>query len=149
MGIQSNFNTIVNTILKKTIFIFVIGICIFLFMNSVNANEINPSIENICTGDDLGVKLITIFGTVLNIIRIAVPILLIIFGTIDLLKAVIASKEDEMKKSQKLLINRFIAAVVVILIVTIVKLVIRLVADVTEDEASNSIINTCFKEIGW
>ena len=40
-----------------------------------------------------------IVGYVLLIFKIVIPILLIIFGILDLGKAVIASKEDEIKKA--------------------------------------------------
>ena len=43
--------------------------------------------------------------------RIIVPILVIVLGMIDLAKAVIASKEDEMKKAQSTFIKRLIIGV--------------------------------------
>ena len=49
-------------------------------------------------------------STAITIIKIAVPILLIIFGMLDLGKAVIASKEDEIKKGQQTFIKRAITA---------------------------------------
>ena len=39
-----------------------------------------------------------LLASVVNLIKIFVPVLLILFGTLDLAKAVIAGKEDEMKK---------------------------------------------------
>lgn len=63
------------------------------------------------------------------IIQIAVPVILVIFGMIDLLKAVIAGKEDEIKKNQNVFIKRLIAAALVFFIFVIVKLVVNVVAD--------------------
>ena len=68
---------------------------------------------------DLG-PVIKILYNVVNLIRFFVPILFILFGSLDLAKAVIAGKEDEMKKSQSALIKRFIYAAAVFLIVTLV-----------------------------
>lgn len=62
------------------------------------------------------------------IIKIAVPILLIIFGMLDLGKAVVASKEDEIKKGQQMFIKRLIAAVIVFFVIQIVQIVIRFVS---------------------
>ena len=62
----------------------------------------------------------SIVGIIVNIIMIGVPILLIIFGMIDLGKAVIASKEDEVKKATKLLGKRFLYAVGVFAVVWVV-----------------------------
>ena len=69
--------------------------------------------------EDLG-DVVSIVHKIVNLIRWAVPILLIIFGTLDLAKAVIASKEDEMKKAQSTLIRRLIYAIAVFLVVTLV-----------------------------
>ena len=64
---------------------------------------------------------------VVTLFQFGIPILLIVFGLIDLGKAVIASKEDEMKKAQTTLIKRAIYAVAVFLIPTVITLVIHLV----------------------
>ncbi len=64
--------------------------------------------------------IVTIIRKVVDIIKILIPIGLILFGLLDLGKAVIAGKEDEMKKFQGALIKRVIYAVVVFLVVQIV-----------------------------
>jgi len=65
---------------------------------------------------------------VIPVIQIGIPILLIIFGMIDLGKAVMAGKEDEIKNAQKLLIKRAISAVAVFFVTTIVVLLFGLFA---------------------
>lgn len=77
--------------------------------------------------DDLG-PVISILKAVVGIFQFGIPILLIIFGMIDLGKAVIAGKEDEMKKAQGTLIKRVIYAVAVFLVVTLVVFVMNIVA---------------------
>lgn len=62
-----------------------------------------------------------------TILKIAVPVLLIIWGMLDLGKAVMAQKEDEIKKGQQTFIKRLVAAALVFFIVTIVGLVIKLI----------------------
>lgn len=62
------------------------------------------------------------------LIQIGIPIILIVLGTIDLGKAVIASKEDEIKNAQKMLVKRAIYAVAIFFVVTIVTLVFSLLA---------------------
>jgi len=81
---------------------------------------------DICTEDYLPVW--NIVGLVVNIIKIGIPIVLILFGMIDLGKAVIAGKEDEQKKATKLLGKRFLYAVGVFASVWIVTLVLDLAA---------------------
>ena len=63
------------------------------------------------------------------VIQIVVPIIVVILGMIDLVKAVIAGKEDEIKKHQMTFIKRLIAAALVFFVFVIVKLVVSLVAD--------------------
>lgn len=67
-----------------------------------------------------------LISLIYTVIEIGVPILLIIFGMLDLGKAVIASKEDEIKKGQKTFISRIIAAIIVFFVFGIVKLVVSL-----------------------
>lgn len=73
--------------------------------------------------------IISIIKTVLSIVQWAIPIILIVIGTFDMMKAVIASKEDEIKAAQKLLIKRVVYAVVIFLIPTIVYFVFNIVSN--------------------
>lgn len=80
-------------------------------------------------------------STLVNIIKIGVPLLLIFFGMLDLGKAVMAQKEDEIKKGQNTFIKRLVAAAIVFFVVTIVTMLIGLVADDSES------ITGCINEI--
>ena len=64
--------------------------------------------------------IISVVMAVVSVFQFVIPVLLILFGLIDLGKAVIAGKEDEMKKAQGTLIKRIIYAVAVFFVVTIV-----------------------------
>lgn len=77
-------------------------------------------------------------STIILIIKIAVPILLIIFGMLDLGKAVVAAKEDEIKKGQQMFIKRLIAAVIVFFVIQVVQIIIRFVS------SSDPNIMNCF-----
>lgn len=70
-----------------------------------------------------------ILGYVLLVFKIVIPLLLILFGIIDLGKAVIASKDDEIKKATGSLVKRAIASVVIFLLPTIVTFVIGIISD--------------------
>lgn len=87
------------------------------------------SLVNICT-DKIYEPVWDVVGTVINIIWIGVPILLIVLGSIDLGKAVISSKEDDVKKAKKALINRFIYAALVFCVVWIVGIVMNLISGI-------------------
>lgn len=67
-----------------------------------------------------------LINEILKYARIIVPILVIGLGMIDLAKAVIASKEDEMKKAQKTFINRLILGVAFFFIPVLVNIIMWL-----------------------
>lgn len=71
-------------------------------------------------------------GWVLLVFKIVIPLLLIIFGMIDLGKAVIASKEDEIKKATGALVRRAIAAVVIFLLPTIISFIMTVIGGFSE-----------------
>ena len=79
-----------------------------------------------------------VVSTVILVIKIAVPVLLIIFGMLDLGKAVVASKEDEIKKGQQTFIKRAITAVIVFFVIQIVQIILRFVS------GNNATIANCF-----
>lgn len=74
----------------------------------------------------------TISRTIIMLIQIVVPVLLIIWGMLDLGKAVMAQKDDEIKKGQQTFVKRLVAAAIVFFIVTIVGLAVKLVAPKNE-----------------
>lgn len=82
-----------------------------------------------------------IVSTIVLLIKIVVPILLIVFGMLDLGKAVVASKEDEIKKGQQLFIKRIISAIIVFFVIQIVQIVIRFVSG---NDASVANCFNCF-----
>ena len=72
-------------------------------------------------------NVIGIAGFVLKVIQFVVPILLILWGTIDLVKSVVAGKEDDIKKNQKILIKRIIMAVLVFMVPILVSTILGLI----------------------
>lgn len=89
---------------------------------------------NLC--QDLG-PVVTLLKNVVTLIQWGIPLLLILFGLIDLGKAVMAGKEDEMKKAQGTLIKRFIYAIATFLLVTLVTFAMGLVGSTDWKECWN------------
>lgn len=71
--------------------------------------------------------------TIVVLIKIVVPVLLIIFGMLDLGKAVVAAKEDEIKKGQQTFIKRAVTAVIVFFVIQVVQLLISFVSNKDSD----------------
>ena len=75
------------------------------------------------------------------IVQIGIPIILIVLGTLDLGKAVIASKEDEIKNAQKMLIKRCSYAIAIFFVVMIVQLVFGLLTSTGDAEIGSTSTN--------
>lgn len=78
---------------------------------------------NDSSANDTFLSIIGVVRTVVKILQILVPIALILWGTIDIGKAVIAGDEKKMKEAQKPFVKRLIAAVIVFLVPFIVSIV--------------------------
>ncbi len=59
-------------------------------------------------------------GYALTIVKVAIPIIIIAYGILDFGKAVVASKDDEIKTSAKRLLWRAVAGVIIFFIPSIV-----------------------------
>lgn len=62
-----------------------------------------------------------VVAIVIDIIKIMTPIIIIVFGMIDLFKAVTKQKEDEMKKAQMLFVKRLISGLLVFFVIAIIQ----------------------------
>ena len=68
-----------------------------------------------------------LIGLVINILKIAIPIIIVLMAMIDLGKAVMAGEDKEIKAAQKMLIKRLIYGVVIFFVVTLVQAAFGLV----------------------
>ena len=75
-----------------------------------------------------------IIQIVYTIIQIAVPIALIIMGSIDFFKAVMAGKDDALSKAGGIFMKRVIAAVIFFLLTSIVSLAMTLFTQGSEGD---------------
>lgn len=90
----------------------------------INVLEGINETADICTGL---VNILYLVGVVMFVLKIAIPIILIAVGSFDLVKAVTAQKDDDVKKAATSLAKKAVAAVAVFLIPTIVGLLFGLV----------------------
>lgn len=81
-----------------------------------------------CGGVNVPGTLVNVVSTIYTIIKIAIPLILILMGMLDLGKAVISQKEDEIKKNQGIFVKRLIAAALVFFVFAIVQLLVGIVA---------------------
>ena len=81
---------------------------------------------------ELPKKVLQLSNTVVNVLQIAVPVILVLFGMIDMVKAVSSQKEDDIKKAQGVLIKRLIMGALVYFVVVIVKLLLSVIGGNTD-----------------
>lgn len=131
--------------MKRKLMIFLMILCpFFISFENVLAysdfNEICKAEGGIITACGLPIGLTSMITDFYNLLKIFVPIVLIIMGMIDLLKAVASQKEDEIKKGWSTLVRRTLYGVMVFFVFTTVQLVISLLP------GDNTRITGCVKQ---
>lgn len=117
--------------MKKKYIYIVILILIAVFMpvfDVVAAGKV--SCGNV-TGIPAKIPELTSFAV--TMLQIAVPVILVVMGSMDLFKGITAQKEDEIKKGQQLFIKRLIVGALIFFVVVIAKLLISVVADTSSE----------------
>ena len=97
-------------------------------------NFLEVSLENFKCDQDIQ----PIFNAALFVVRliqIAVPFALVIWGSLDFFKALIAGDEKEMKMKRKPFIGRLVAAIIILVLPWLVKLIAKQIAG--SEDASN------------
>ena len=120
--------------MKKVLNVCFILLISLIFIDIVGAETYNNySPATVSCGDGLLTGIPNAIPKVLSIaytiIQIAVPVVLVVTGTLDLFKGITANKEDEMKKGQQIFIKRLIAAALIFFVFVIVKVVVSFVAE--------------------
>ena len=76
--------------------------------------------------------------------QILVPVLLVLFGSLDLAKGVMSQKEDEIKKGQQTFVKRLMIGAMVFFIVALVKVLISVVGDTDTNKKNIISCIDCF-----
>ena len=87
-------------------------------------------------------KIPDLTSMIVRILWIIVPVVLVIVGSIDLAKGVVAGKEDEIQKGRKIFIKRLITSMIIFSLIALTKLVVSIVAERNSESISSCI--DCF-----
>ena len=87
-----------------------------------------------------------IFGYIVLVFKIVIPLLLIVFGMVDLGKAVVSSDDKAISKAVSSLIKRFVAAVVLFFVPTIVNAIFNVI-NISAGENVNSKCIDCVTNV--
>ncbi len=110
---------------------------IFMVLADVDAGSVCSAIPP---------EIIKLLQMVVLFIQIGVPIILIVFGMVDLGKAVMQQKEDDIKEAQQMFIKRLIAAALVFFIIVIIGFFLSILEVVLGESQMEGIL-TCVKEV--
>lgn len=98
----------------------------------MNVVPLNYSLDTYSCGngylESIPVTIPLIGKIVYLLVQILVPIILILLGSFDLVKAVVSQKDDDIKKNQQIFIKRLISAALIFFVFAIVKMVISVVS---------------------
>lgn len=122
--------------MKKLLFI-VILLCLF-----INIDVFAATTEVISCGNikDIPAKIPEITRLAMNILKIVAPILIVIFGSIDFLKAITSQKESEISDG----LNKFIKRLIMGMCVFITLAVVQLALSTFTNNTSISGCVSCF-----
>lgn len=99
--------------------------------------------------DVFGTEVISPVDTIIHYvylgIQVVIPILLIIFGMIELGKAIAAQKEDEIKKAQSGFLKKLVLAILVFLVFAIVNFVVSFAK--SDDENAKDTVWNCIDDL--
>ena len=139
--------------LKKAFYLLMLGVMMYAPSAMAMSCKFNGGNLEMQSGDKtilIDSQIPHTVHLIIVILKIAIPVILVILGMLDLLKGVTAQIEDEIKKGQQTFVKRLIAAVIVFFVITIVQLVISF-ADSNKDDnvmdcANCFINNKCGQE---
>ena len=108
---------------------------------NITTDYSNPDNWDLCSNTEAKPTL-KFIGNLLRLAFIAVPIVLIIIGSIDFVKATLAKNDDDIKKAQSAFIKRIIACVLIFFVPVITKIIYGTVLD-AKPEIKDSQCLTC------
>ena len=71
--------------------------------------------------------ILNIIITLLDLVKFFIPILLIIYCTIDIFKIIVSKKEDEIKKLRKDIFNKILYSVLIYLIPVLIPFILNII----------------------
>ena len=120
---------------RKSVKVIMVTLIITLLLFTVDVNAAEAL--NFCERKGI-LQVFRIIGSVKNILKILVPILLIIMTTIDFGKVALSGDDKDMANAKSMAIKRVIAGIIIFFIPTIVDAVLKQVSAYDADDYYNN-----------
>lgn len=92
-----------------------------------------------------------LIGIVVGVIKIAVPIILIVVGMVDLIKAITSQDEKQIKPATTFLVKKVVIGIIIFLVPTIVRLLMTVISRDGKNEGCINCVTSVWgsKCDGW
>lgn len=121
--------------MKKTMYLVLILLTIGLMIAPIEVSAATTYSKMVCGDMEIPAIAQKLVFSIITILKIATPVLIIIFGSVDLIKAVAAQKEDDIKKGWQTFIRRLLVGAIVFVVWFVVEAAIGIVAPHNENES--------------
>ena len=115
---------------RKNFYILLILFAFFIFQNNMFYSLDAAYMK--CGGKTIPSGITDISRAVVALFKVIIPIILIVIGSFDFTKAVLAFNEKDMKVKQKQFFRRIVAATLSFFVVTLVEFVVQIVANTSD-----------------
>ncbi len=121
-----------------------LSLFIILFTPSIAfADELEITPVDICSSNSGTLKVFQVVGYILYIIKILVPVIIIVLGSIEFGKAAISKDEKSIMVAANNLINKFILGILIFMIPTLLDAALSLVRGTKEATQDYETCTTC------
>ena len=129
---------------KFNILLFML-ITLVISCDRVFAESYEINYDNLCANFAEGVgSAVRMIGYIVEIVKIVIPLLIIVYGMVDFGKAVISSDDKAINKATNSLIRRIVAGIAVFFIPTIILAMFNIIG-ITNDIENTSRYSACTK----
>ncbi len=94
-------------------------------------------LTNICGGANV-MTVMKLIGYIVLVVKIVIPLVIIILGSVDLLKVMASGKDDQLKTSVASLVRRVIAGILIFFAPTIVNIAFNIINNLSPQPVTST-----------
>lgn len=117
---------------KLSINFLILSIITFLIYKNSGIGLEDPTLYTKCGAVSIPTGILTISSAAVTTMQIIVPLAMIIFGSLDFVKALISKKNDEFQKRRKIFLKRMVLGCMTFFVFTIMKAIVGVLDDDTD-----------------
>lgn len=119
----------------------------FLVLSFVNINVFAAFGEEINVCNQETVKAFIFIGKIISILKIAVPLIIIVFGMIDFFRAIFSNDEKAVKVSFNALLRRIIAGIIIFIVPSVIYMILDLMIKDFDEYNNEFVCSKCILKV--